>query len=356
MKDLFRSKLGVEPNYCELFEKDGKSLGVGSIEFKSVSDAERAVEVMHQYEIGGRRMSVRIDGEGYKTKQAKEMAGESSSGHHHSSSSSSNRHSSSSNRNQNQNDYNNTDSNSTAAALLASTLASSLGGAGSGQPNLLALLGIGNPLLTGASGLLGNNLLGSASASNSLLNQNALLNQVASQLKVEGPVTSRLFVASLDYKVDEQKIREVFNLAGHVTNVSLFRDRDNKSRGMAVVEYDTSFEALNAVSMFNKQTLMDRQMTVRFDTKPPKEEELVKEKSLLGSGSQSKLPSGLRSIGNSLGLNLLGSNQNTSPQSNNNSVNPLTLGALTSDLSASLGLNVNSNGLGKRIKILLYIL
>lgn len=336
LKDLFRAKVQVEPLYCELFEKDGKSLGVGAIEFKTVSDAEKAVEVMHQYELGGRRISVRIDGEGYKYRQAKEMA----EGHSGSSSSSSNKNSSNSS----------VDPNSTAAALLASTLA----------PNLLSLLGLGNPLL-GASTtapILPTSILptspGSPSSSGNLLNQNAVLNQIANQLKVEGPVTNRLFVASLDYKVDEQKIKEVFGLAGNVTNVSLFKDRDNKSRGMAVVEYESAYEALNAVSMFNKQTLMDRQMTVRFDTKPPtKEEEYNREKSLMSSSSQAKLPSGLKSIGNSLGLNLLGSSGSAAPAP---VANPLSLSALTaltglgatsaSDLSLGLG----SSGLGK-IKI-----
>ena len=131
-----------------------------------------------------------------------------------------------------------------------------------------------------------------------------LLNQLAAQLNVEGPVTNRLFVASLDYKVDESKIREVFALAGAVTCVSLFRDRENKSRGMAVVEYDTPFEALNAVSMFHKQQLMDRQMTVRFDAKPPELGDLANElaKQQPAVMAPPKLPSGLKSIGSGLNL------------------------------------------------------
>ena len=73
LKDLFRSKVG-DIVYCEVYEKDGRSLGTGTIEFKQISDAERSVEIMHQYELGGRKLSVRMDSEGYKTKQAKETA------------------------------------------------------------------------------------------------------------------------------------------------------------------------------------------------------------------------------------------------------------------------------------------
>ena len=136
-----------------------------------------------------------------------------------------------------------------------------------------------------------------------------LLNQLAIQLKVEGPVTSRLFVASIDFRVDELKLQEVFAMAGQISSISLFRDRDGKSRGMAVVEYDTPYEALNAVSMLNRQTLMDRQLSVRFDTKPP--ESLLSEPPELLNGSGKglmappKLPSGLKSIGSGLSLTSL---------------------------------------------------
>lgn len=97
----------------------------------------------------------------------------------------------------------------------------------------------------------------------------SLLNQLAVHLKVDGPVTNRLFVASIDFKVDELKLNEVFAMAGNISTLSLFRDRDGKSRGMAVIEYETPYEALNAVSMLNRQQLMERQLSVRFDNKPP---------------------------------------------------------------------------------------
>lgn len=80
------------------------------------------------------------------------------------------------------------------------------------------MLGLGNSLIPGL-------------GSNSNLNNQAWLNALAAQNNIEGPVTKRIFVASLDYKVDEHKLREVFGMAGRVKSVSLFRDRDNKSRG-----------------------------------------------------------------------------------------------------------------------------
>ncbi len=53
--------------------------------------------------------------------------------------------------------------------------------------------------------------------------------------------------------MDEKKLREVFRLAGIVTNVELNRDKDGKSRGHGVVEFSHPVEAVQAISMFNNQ-------------------------------------------------------------------------------------------------------
>lgn len=152
--------------------------------------------------LGGRRISVRIDGEGFKTRHAKEQAlsrqstSDSSRGHKPSSNGSSSNNNSSSN-------YSSGGQN---------------GGSGSGRDynqvvktsSLLDLFAVtADP-------------------------QAAALKQMAAQLNVEGPITSRVFVASLDYKVDERKLKEVFALAGNLVHCELFRDRDGKSRGKAL--------------------------------------------------------------------------------------------------------------------------
>ena len=344
LKDLFRSKITDDIVYCEIFEKDGKSMGVGSMEFKNVSDAERAVEEMNQFEINGRKIAVRLDNEGFKTRQAKEVAGDyrnmgkNNHSHHHQNHNNNNHGHNNSNQN-----YHTSNDSSNQAFALASTLASLSGGGNqsSNSNSLLSLLGLsnnnngnsmgggggggGNSLTTGAL----SSIYGGANPNQAQMN---MLNQLAAQLKVDGPVTSRVFVASLDYKVDENKIREVYSLAGEVLNVSLFRDRDHRSRGMAVVEYDTPLEALNAVSMFHNQTLLDRTMTVRFDTKPQKDDDYM------GGGGggipkANKLPPGLKSIGSGIGSLLQPSQQQQQHQ--HQQMNPLnTLSALS---------NMNSN-------------
>jgi hypothetical protein len=60
----------------------------------------------------------------------------------------------------------------------------------------------------------------------------------------------------LVYTVDEKKLREVFRLAGRCVSVELSRDKEGKSRGHAVIEYDHPVEAVQAISMFNNQPVI----------------------------------------------------------------------------------------------------
>merc|ERR1719367_304626 len=118
--------------------------------------------------------------------------------------------------------------------------------------------------------------------------------QFLDSLGIDGPLHNRLFVANLAYSVDEKKLREVFRLAGRVVTAELNRDKDGKSRGHAVIEYDHPVEAVQAISMFNNQSLYDRKITVRFDKQPgPTPEELAQ--------LPSRLPEGLAGIGMGLG-------------------------------------------------------
>ena len=102
------------------------------------------------------------------------------------------------------------------------------------------------------------------------------------------PVTNPtgVFVSNLLYSVKERNLREVFSYAGRVVMVDLYRDKEGKSQGQAVVEYFQPEEAKKAIYMFNGQTLFDRKMTVRFDQKPS-----------VAVASPSGLPKGLGGVG-----------------------------------------------------------
>lgn len=47
--------------------------------------------------------------------------------------------------------------------------------------------------------------------------------------------------------MDEKKLREVFKLAGKIVDCDLSVDKDGKSRGFAVIEYDHPVEAVQAI-------------------------------------------------------------------------------------------------------------
>ncbi|CAF1486094.1 unnamed protein product, partial [Rotaria sordida] len=70
LKDLFLTKVD-QVLYIEIFERDGKSLGFGSTEFRTVEQAKHAVEKMHQFEYDGRKLTVILDDEGFQTRRAK---------------------------------------------------------------------------------------------------------------------------------------------------------------------------------------------------------------------------------------------------------------------------------------------
>ncbi|KMZ04670.1 uncharacterized protein Dsimw501_GD20792, isoform B [Drosophila simulans] len=109
-------------------------------------------------------------------------------------------------------------------------------------------------------------------------------------LGISGPLHNKVFVANLDYKVDNKKLKQVFKLAGKVQSVDLSLDKEGNSRGFAVIEYDHPVEAVQAISMLDRQMLFDRRMTVRLDRIPDKNEGI-------------KLPEGLGGVGIGLGSN-----------------------------------------------------
>lgn len=114
--------------------------------------------------------------------------------------------------------------------------------------------------------------------------------QFLESINVQPPLVKKIFVANLDFKADRAKIKEVFKMAGKVRYVDLALDKDGNSRGFAIIEYDHPVEAVQAISMFDKQMLFDRRMTVRMDRGVSEKFEV-------------HLPEGLKGIGLGLGTN-----------------------------------------------------
>ena len=79
-------------------------------------------------------------------------------------------------------------------------------------------------------------------------------------------------------------------MAGRIQELDLSLDKDGNSRGFATIVYDHPVEAVQAISMFDRQTLYERRMTVRLDR--------ISEKN-----DTNRLPEGLKGIGIGLGPN-----------------------------------------------------
>jgi RNA recognition motif-containing protein len=84
-------------------------------------------------------------------------------------------------------------------------------------------------------------------------------------------MTTKLYVGNLSYETTEQELQELFAQAGGVASVALPTDRDTgRPRGFGFVEMSSEDEARKAITMFNGQTLRDRQLKVN-ESRPREE-------------------------------------------------------------------------------------
>jgi superfamily II DNA/RNA helicase len=84
-------------------------------------------------------------------------------------------------------------------------------------------------------------------------------------------MTTRLFVGNLAYATTEEDLHELFARAGSVQSVALPTDRKTgRPRGFGFVEMSTQEDAHKAISMFDGQTLRDRQ--IKVNESRPREE------------------------------------------------------------------------------------
>ncbi|XP_063229686.1 myelin expression factor 2-like [Bacillus rossius redtenbacheri] len=237
LKDLFRNEVG-EVAYVELFyDEDNKPRGCGIVEFDSVDSVSRAVEKMHRYELRERKLVVKEDFDTVRDKCGRPVKFGGGGG----------------------------------------------GGGGGGNPNR----GNRDDQRRAWDPPQQNQMVGGGQQKWG--NTYGLSPQFLESLWINPPLVARVFVANLDYKVDSQKLTEVFKLAGKVQSAEVSMDKEGKSRGFGVVEYDHPVEAVQAISMLNNQMLYDRRLAVRMDRADNKPD------------GPPKLPEGLRGVGMGLG-------------------------------------------------------
>lgn len=72
-----------------------------------------------------------------------------------------------------------------------------------------------------------------------------------------------IYVGNLNFKTDEEALRQAFSQYGQVDNVNIVRDRDTgQPRGFAFVEMANDNEAETAMQQLNGQNLDGRNLTV----------------------------------------------------------------------------------------------
>ncbi|ALC47084.1 rump [Drosophila busckii] len=243
LKDLFRRVVG-SIEYVQLFhDESGKARGCGIVEFKDPENVQKAMEKMNRYELNGRELVVKED-HGEQRDQYGRIVRDGAGG------------------------------------------GANIGVGGRDNMDDGRYQRRDDDRISGRNNF--NMMSNDFNSSN--YNLYGLSASFLESLGISGPLHNKVFVANLDYKVDSKKLKQVFKLAGKVQSVDLSLDKEGNSRGFAVVEYDHPVEAVQAISMLDRQMLYDRRMTVRLDRIPDKGEGL-------------KLPEGLGGVGIGLGLN-----------------------------------------------------
>jgi len=73
-----------------------------------------------------------------------------------------------------------------------------------------------------------------------------------------------IFIANLNYKVREEKLRDLFAAIGEVTSVRIIMDRNSgRSKGYGFVEMPHENEALHAIEQLNDSELEERKIVVK---------------------------------------------------------------------------------------------
>ncbi|XP_023025459.1 uncharacterized protein [Leptinotarsa decemlineata] len=228
IKDLFRNQVG-DVQFVELFVDDNdKPKGSGIIEFADSASVKKCMEIMQRYEVKSRKLVIKDDAGVVRDKHGAIIGGGGSK------------------RNRDNDRF---------------------------RDDHHRDMGGSNLSLRNDDGKWGNTY--------------GLSPHFLESLNIDAPLCNKVFVANLEYNIDKKKLKDVFRLAGRVIHIDIPCDKDGRSRGFAVVEFDHPVEAVQAISMFHNQVLNDRTMTVRMDR----------------ANESFKLPDGLKSVGMGLGPN-----------------------------------------------------
>ncbi|CAF1177606.1 unnamed protein product [Didymodactylos carnosus] len=75
----------------------------------------------------------------------------------------------------------------------------------------------------------------------------------------------KIFIKNLPCHCSEKKLYDIYSMAGRIHRIKMFKERNGEFRGRATVLFDKHHQAQKAIRMFNGQMLYGRVMNVCFD-------------------------------------------------------------------------------------------
>jgi RNA recognition motif-containing protein len=74
--------------------------------------------------------------------------------------------------------------------------------------------------------------------------------------------SKKLYVGNIPNDVSENDLNNLFSQAGNVESVKIINDFSGRSKGFGFIEMSSIEEAQNAINMFNKYNLKDKELRV----------------------------------------------------------------------------------------------
>ena len=88
-------------------------------------------------------------------------------------------------------------------------------------------------------------------------------------LNITLPVKNRVLVKNLNYAVDEAKMYDVFSICGKIASVQIIQDEEGNSRGVAIITFTHTLEAIQSIKMMKTATLYGRDLVTVQDLAGP---------------------------------------------------------------------------------------
>jgi len=83
------------------------------------------------------------------------------------------------------------------------------------------------------------------------------------------PISKRLFIGSLPYDTSEGDLLTLFVTEGKVISVKIIKNRWNRSRGMAYIEYENEADAVKAKKKYHGSRIDERTIIVDYAEPDP---------------------------------------------------------------------------------------